>query len=983
MMTSLRRLNLAAGSVFRTGRRAWETPKRWWIVAVSTTAVLVAGGLASHPHHSPTKTDFASGTVWLPSEVPGQLTLLDGSTGMIADQLTSSEIPGTRPGDDLEVAQDGAGAYLADGAAGVIVRVDGTTHRAVSATSVIAPGTQAVSLYSGGRYLYVVDETRDRVVVLNAATLRELGSSRARVPRAAAVVDGSGRLWLFDQFTGRVVELSGTHVHRTSLLTSPGDRVALALVGGRPAVIDYSAPHPYVRIAGADPSGTTGRRSCIDVAAGDPSALTGGSDSVRLSVVSGTTGLIEETNTANGDCSRSTTLGLAASTPTGFTPPIETAGRVFMGDEDTGQVIVMDPTTLQPVAPPALAVTPHSQFDVFAKDGIVFFNDPGSPDAGVIRADGTVIRVAKYATRGGHPGTTIVTPRISTGPAQPRAGATSGPTVPISPARPQPQGLSPVRSNTGLGVVGSSPSHESSNARPDVTAIAPDSGPARGGNTVVIEGVHLTAVRSVSFGAIPAGGLHVLSDTALQVAAPPGNVGATVDVTVASAAGSSPTGPFDRYTYIADAAPTVTGVSGHTGLATGGELLVITGTGLAGTTGVHFGQVSAPSVTRETDGSLLVTTPAAPIGTVDVTVTTPSGTSPPNEADRYTFVQGLSVSRPPMLTKHIDNQTEPGMMTVDASGDIFVAVSKGAPHGPDVVLMKRPQDPKFSVYVAAGVVGDPAGLAVDSSGNLYIADSADHFIRKVDHTTKAISTVAGDGAPGIAGMGGPATNAAIGKVVGLAFGPDGSLYLSSSFYSVVCKIQAVDGSIGPDSKISLYAGTPWTPPSMAAGTQSPPGSFGDGGPATHAILWNPRGLAVDSAGNLYIADDFHGRVREVTPPSDGQIIETLAGGGASPVRPQPQNAESVSLEHVSDVALDPFGNLYIADDEVPEIDMLTPSGEIFSVIGGALHNGAGLERTTLAGIGGIAFVPSSEVDAPAGGTLYVWEHLAGRVNIFT
>ncbi len=149
----------------------------------------------------------------------------------------------------------------------------------------------------------------------------------------------------------------------------------------------------------------------------------------------------------------------------------------------------------------------------------------------------------------------------------------------------------------------------------------------------------------------------------------------------------------------------------------------------------------------------------------------------------------------------------------------------------------------------------PAGLAFDSSGNLYIADTQNHRIREISNGT--ISTAAGNGAESFFGDGGPATSADLFLPIGIALDRVGNLYIADQDNS---RVREVSNGI-----ISTVAGN---------GRQ---GVSGDGGPAVEAGLFNPEGAAVDAAGNLYIADSINGLVRKVS----GGIITTVASGPVS------------------------------------------------------------------------------------------------------
>jgi hypothetical protein len=169
---------------------------------------------------------------------------------------------------------------------------------------------------------------------------------------------------------------------------------------------------------------------------------------------------------------------------------------------------------------------------------------------------------------------------------------------------------------------------------PTVTEISPQSGPVWGGNIVTIVGTALSTASAVTFGSVPATSVTVVSDTEIFATSPAEGAGA-VDVTVTTPEGTSATGSADQYTYIG--APVVTGVNPGSGPASGGTTVTIAGSGFTGATAVSFGSVAATSVTVVAGTQITATAPAQSAGAVDVTVTTPDGTSPTSGADQYTY----------------------------------------------------------------------------------------------------------------------------------------------------------------------------------------------------------------------------------------------------------------------------------------------------------------------------------------------------------
>ncbi len=211
---------------------------------------------------------------------------------------------------------------------------------------------------------------------------------------------------------------------------------------------------------------------------------------------------------------------------------------------------------------------------------------------------------------------------------------------------------------------------------------------------------------------------------------------------------------------------------------------------------------------------------------------------------------------------------------------------------------------------AAANLNQPYGITLDASSNLYIADTNNHRIREVKAATGIISTIAGTGAiagngdGGYSGDGGPAIDAQLNYPYAVAFDATGNMYIPDSRNNRVREVEAVNGAITVASIIATYAGD---------GTA---GYSGDGGAAASAELDLPKSVALDPAGNLYIADTQNNAVRKVIAPSAGRpdhgfittVVDNATGEYLSNGKTSP-----IALLGPTGLYFDAQGNLFIAD----------------------------------------------------------------------
>ena len=258
----------------------------------------------------------------------------------------------------------------------------------------------------------------------------------------------------------------------------------------------------------------------------------------------------------------------------------------------------------------------------------------------------------------------------------------------------------------------------------------------------------------------------------------------------------------------------------------------------------------------------------------------------------------------------------------------------------------------------SAALNTPYDVAVDTSGNLFIADISNHRVRRVAAGTGAITTVAGIGGAGFSGDGGAATSSSLNFPVSLAIDPAGALLIADRSNRRVRKVDP------PTGIITTVAGN------------GQAGFNGDGRPATTASLADPHGITFDIAGNLFIVDTLNHRVRRVAAGTG--VITTVAGDGVGGFSGDGGAATSASLNIPIGIAFDVFGNLFISEASNHRVRQVAVGTSVITTVAG----------TGIAGFSGDGSAATSaslwnpmEITIDLLGNLLIIDRLNNRVRL--
>ncbi|WP_380152690.1 PKD domain-containing protein, partial [Kibdelosporangium philippinense] len=351
--------------------------KRAWALTLSVVTcvagVVVAG--ADKANHAPS-VRLHGGAAWLASNKVGQMTLLDGASAEVA-----AKVPVAAAGTPLFAAQLGSTAYALNRWDGSIVRVDGATLEASPASKPLGS-----MLFPTPHTLYVLDSDRGLLSPLDPVTLAPQGPAHSLATKVSpedAVVDGEGRLWVLDQRTGDLAWFAGGTRHSIDR----NGPARIAVTDGHPVLLDLSTGG----VALLDSSSGSAIESVhADVRPDDTVLMAGSTRQRQVLITIPTRGLLMVC-TFGAACKDPVPLG---SGKADLGAAVEVGDHAIVPDYSTGRVWIVNLATMHAIE--RQLFPGPVRFELQNRDGVVFYNDPDSDQAGVLDLDGTVHGISKY-----------------------------------------------------------------------------------------------------------------------------------------------------------------------------------------------------------------------------------------------------------------------------------------------------------------------------------------------------------------------------------------------------------------------------------------------------------------------------------------------------------------------------------------------------------------------------------------------------------
>ena len=962
------------------------------VLGSTLSAALVVGAgfaFASAVGVRPDQVALGSGSAWFGSARSGSVALLDGSSGSRVTRVAVG--PGGHP---LVVTQLGSSAVVVDQSAGTAELVDGRTFVASEPRQLARPNPDGradgrLRVFADGGVVWAVLGGGQVVQELDPVSLEPRGAAHNLPgPVSGAVVTPEGSLWVSwaSGASGGLRSFAGGR-QRFSASTTAGVLVA---VEGRPVLVEPAARRARVIDTG---SGELGSDLCLDVSnAGDGSPPLVAASSARMPfvfTVDRESGALVS-SPINGGLCRTVSLDDPASAKPTWGEPVVRNGLVFVPDESSGIVAVVDPVAGRLLKRVNIRVEGGAPYELLSHGGYVWFDETTGDRAGVITDDLEVLAVSK-----------------TDGPA---SGETPQDDKPSKPPAPAPLACShtPPTASVDQAVTF------------DAVATDPADVPDRwvwslpGGDPATAEGPQVDATfssagtKDVAVTATTGGGNPrtascpvTIGDTgpATPPSIPPASVptgprvttptSPTTKPTVTVGGGANPGGAGqttsppkpvvdfswtpqnpkvgDQVTFTdlttgtvravawqfpSDATPsTSTSAKPTTTFATAGPNIVTLtvtasdGTGIPKQHTVTVGRpddITVPDVTGKTeaqarsmltkfspvtaatrvnslfaDGQVASTNPAA--GTLaqpgsTITLTLSNGQPPVTPGVVATFAgtpNNTGSANGPATSASFDF---PEGVAVDGAGTLYVTdsnnntIRKITAAGVVSTLAGTPgvQNANNGLGAAAGF-HNPLGIAVDGAGTVYVADYGNQMIRKITAAGN-VTTLAGNA--GVSGAAdGIGTAATFNNPSGITVDGAGNLYVTDAGGNTIRMIT-------PAGVVTTIAGT--------AGAH---GSADGTGAA--ASFWNPIGIAVDTAGNLYVADTGNQTIRKITV---ARAVSTIAGTAG--VRGSTDGIGAAArFSTPSGVAVDSAGNVYVVDSVNDTIRRITPAGAVGTLAG--------------------------------------------------